>query len=88
MKLMLGGHSNYFIELELDGRGGGKLTSNLKDEESANDGEDDVYEYNIAIDGIEALVLAQACAGVNIQTPEYAAALLTAVVAVQNQIIQ
>ena len=85
MKIDLGGHQ---IEVKLDGKGGGKLTSTLKDLEAAEQGDDDVIEYNIAIDGLEALVLAQACAGVNIQTQEYTNAVAVAVEAIQHEFIQ
>lgn len=41
-------------------------------------------DYNAAIDGIEALILAHGCAGVNITSPAYLEAIETAVDAVAN----
>lgn len=40
--------------------------------------------YNAAIDGIESLVLAHACAGVDVQSPAYIEGIETAVDAIAN----
>jgi hypothetical protein len=40
--------------------------------------------YNAAIDGLESLILAQACAGVDIETPAYLEGVETAVEAIFN----
>jgi hypothetical protein len=41
-------------------------------------------QYNAAIDGLEALVLAHACGGVDIETPAYLEGVETAVEAITN----
>ena len=75
----------YQIKLELnDKSGGGKLISNLKDVLAAANGDDDAIEYNLCVDGLESLVLAQACAGINVQSPAYSTALLSAMDAIYN----
>lgn len=76
-RIDFGGH---YIEIELDGEGSGNLTSNLKDVISL----DLINGYELAIDGLEALVLAQACAGIDVTTKEYARALEVAVEAISN----
>jgi hypothetical protein len=81
MKIRFGGHC---IDVQQYEEGGGSLTSTLKDKEAAADGDDDAIAYNTAIDGLEALVLAQACAGIDITTPEYLKALEVAVEAIYN----
>ena len=42
------------------------------------------HDYNNAIDGLEALLLALHCAGVDIGTPQYKEAIETAVEAIAN----
>ena len=54
------------------GTGGASFTSSLK----SNDPDDD--EYNAAIDGLEALVLALHCAGFDVTTPQFVEAVTTA----------
>lgn len=41
-------------------------------------------EFDGAMHGIEALILAHACAGVNIESPEYIEGITTAVTAISN----
>jgi hypothetical protein len=79
MRITFGGN---WIDLELDGKGSGRLTSNLKDVDDEE--EEDNVEYDRCIDGLESLVLAQACAGIDVTTPQYAEALVTAVDAICN----
>lgn len=63
--------------------GRGSITSNLKvSGETAVDPLDPLY--NAAIDGIESLILAHACAGVHVESPEYVEGIETAVEAVVN----
>ena len=64
------------IVVELDNNGNGTITStDLKTEH--NDPEDELY--NAAMDGIESMILAHACAGVDITTPAYIEGIETAV---------
>lgn len=81
MKIRFSGHC---IDIQQYEEGSGSLTSTLKDKEGAADGDDDADEYNRAIDGLEALVLAQALAGIDVTTPAYIKALATAVDAIYN----
>ena len=55
--------------------GGGSIVSNLHEDDNL---------YNAAIDGIESMILAHACAGVDISTPAYMEGIETAVEAVSN----
>ncbi len=56
--------------------GGGKITSDLHEK-----GEDD---FNLAIDAIESIVVAHACAGIDITDPRYLEGIETAVEACAN----
>jgi hypothetical protein len=62
--------------------GGGSITSTDLQTEH-HDEEDE--EYNAAMDGIESLILAHACAGIDITTPAYLQGIETAVSACANQ---
>ena len=64
------------ITVTLDGKGGGALTSDMHDTEQT-----DITArlYNAAVDGLEAMILAQACAGVDITDPKYLDGIETAV---------
>lgn len=64
------------IELKVAGASG-QITSNLHDKTAGR-------KYNAAINGLESLVLAQACAGIDVETPEYMEALTTALDAIEN----
>ena len=61
--------------------GSGSITStDLKTKH--NDEEDELY--NAAIDGIESMILAHACAGIDINSPEYIEGIKTAVESCSN----
>ena len=73
----------YGIVVEIDGKGGGEISST--DLQTVHhDPEDEIY--NVSMDGIESLILAHACAGVDITTPEYLEGIKTAVDACANKI--
>jgi hypothetical protein len=73
----------YGIVVEIDGKGGGSISStDLKT--ALNDPEDELY--NAAMDGIESLILAHACADVDITTPYYLEGIENAVDACANNI--
>ena len=60
--------------------GSGALTSDLKAPgKTASD-----RLYNAAIDGLESLILAHACAGVDVESPAYVEGIETAVDAITN----
>jgi hypothetical protein len=63
----------------LDGGAGGGITSQLHEEDAPD-------EYNAAMDAIESIVLAHACAGVDIESPAYLEGIETAVQAIANYI--
>ena len=67
------------ITIDRDGNGGGigTLKSDLSEPDAGT-------EYMAAIDGIESLVLAHACAGVAIDSPAYIEGIETAVNACAN----
>ncbi len=58
--------------------GCGKLTSDLKDET----GTAAARTFNATVDGMEALILAHACAGIDVTTPAYIEGIETAVAAI------
>jgi len=66
------------ITLQLDERGGGTSSSTLHITEA------DQASYNASIDGLESLVLAHACAGINVEDPRYVAGIATALEAISN----
>lgn len=72
----------YGIIVTLDGRGEGSIVSDLKE----TDGPQINMEFNAAMDGIESLVLAQACMGCDIASPAYLEALESAVEACTNNL--
>jgi hypothetical protein len=65
------------ITVTVNSAGSGMLTSNLKEG-------DPVAEYNSAIDGLEALILAHACAGIDVAYPAYVSGVQTAVQEIAN----
>jgi hypothetical protein len=56
------------IVVTLDGVGGGSIVSNLKDGDPLDYGED---EYMGSVDAIEGLILAHACAGIDVTSAAY-----------------
>jgi len=58
--------------------GAGAITSDLKSTNVAD------RLYNAAIDGLVSLILAHACAGVDVETPAYIEGIETAVDAISN----
>lgn len=66
---------------------GGNLVNGIPREEAdPDDPEDDPAEYNAAMDGIESLILAHACAGINVTSPAYVEGIETAVQACANNL--
>ncbi len=75
------------ITLELDGQGGGSVQSTLHITEADPGFEADYrQDYNSAIDGLESLVLAHACAGIDVQDGRYVAGICAALEAICNHI--
>lgn len=68
------------MRVTLHGGGGGVITSNLKDA-------DNDVNYNNAIDGIESLILAHACAGVDIESNAYVEGINSCIDALRNQLV-
>jgi len=60
--------------------GSGSIVSDLREPETAAN-----RQYNAAIDGLEALILAHACAGVDVESPAYLEGIETAVDAIANR---
>ncbi|MFH1265215.1 MAG: hypothetical protein ABIK89_05765, partial [Planctomycetota bacterium] len=65
-----------------EGPGSGSIVSDLRGPEAAAN-----RQYNAAIDGLESLILAHACAGVDVESPAYVEGIETAVDAVANHAI-
>lgn len=87
MKFRLEYDSNSYIDIDTqerpDGAGfneGAGVTESvgLKDDLDGN------AAYNDAIDGLESLILSQACAGIDVTTPQYRQAFISAVDAIGN----
>jgi hypothetical protein len=78
IRLPIGGHE---VIIHLTGDGGGSIQSDLKDYE-----DEDAGDYNSAIDGIESLILAHACAGVDIVSKAYVEGLQSALDAIANNL--
>jgi hypothetical protein len=73
------------ITLQLDGEGGGAVQSTLQITERDADFEAEYQQdYNSAVNGLESLVLAHACAGVNVQDARYVAGIGAALDAISN----
>ena len=73
------------ITLQLNGRGWGTSNSTLHITEADEDfGAEYQASYNSAIDGLESLVLAHACAGVDVEDPRYVAGIAAALEAISN----
>jgi hypothetical protein len=60
--------------------GSGSIVSDLREPKNAAN-----RQYNAAVDGLESLILAHACAGVNVESPAYIEGIETAVDAVANR---
>jgi len=74
------------IIISLDGTGGGTIHSDLHlspEEMILDEGR---VEYEAAIDGLESLVLAHACAGIDVNDPAYIEGIKTAVETISNNI--
>ena len=81
IKLPVGG-----IEVSLAQSGDATITSELHEEPSCVSEGIENYrsEYDAAIDGLESLILAHACAGIDISQTEYVEGIRTAVEAITN----
>ena len=85
----LGGGQN--IKLDLHGKSG-VVESNLRQPLSDDDDDDEdqldaamtCWEFNARIDGLESLLLALACEGVKVDTPEVRTAIISALDAINN----
>ena len=64
---------------------GGYIESGLQDED-VNVATDEVTPYNAAVSGMESLILACACEGINIKSAKFIRAIETAVDAIKNNI--
>jgi hypothetical protein len=65
----------------VDKPGSGTVTSDLRASGTAAN-----RQYNAATDGLEALILAHACAGVDVESPAYVEGIETAVDAIVNHV--
>ena len=73
------------ITLQLDGRGGGASSSTLHITPADKDfGAECQASFNSAMDGLESLVLAHACAGIDVEDRRYVAGIATALEAISN----
>ena len=79
---------SYNVVIRVDAHGCGTLESDLKDESILDDDDPAMrarrLAYNTAVDGLESLLLACACAGVDVNRPEYVQAFQTAMDAIAD----
>ena len=80
MKTIVLGCYGIVIMVNDDGEEGGGITSYLHEDCKGE------KELNAAIDGIESMVLAHACAGVDVESPRYIEGIETTVDAVLNNV--
>ena len=69
------------IVVNVTGDGCGTIASDLHDNENIAD-----FEYEAALFALESLILAHACAGINIESPAYIKGIETAVDAIGNNL--
>ena len=69
----------YLNEPDAEGVSSGRIVSDLRDESDEPD-----VEYLSAIGGLESLILAHACAGVDITAPAYLEGIEVAIEAIAN----
>ena len=72
----------YNIIVSLTNDGGGVIQSGLSCDESYRDA---TFEHNAAINGLESLILAHACAGIEITDPAYICGIEVAIDAIFNK---
>ena len=65
----------------VDKPGSGAIASDLRAAGTASN-----RQFNTAIDGLESLILAHACAGVDVESPAYVEGIETAVEAIANHV--
>ena len=78
---------SYDIAITLDGNNWGTITSvksGIKPDFTTSSLKGDDEVYNAAIDGLESIILAHACAGINVSDPAYLEGIETAVDAITN----
>lgn len=70
----------YGIEIKITD-GSGTITSNLKEEDTLESEEEarERIEFNRMFDGIESLILAAACEGIDVASPAFVRTITTAV---------
>lgn len=73
----------YGITVSLTGDGGGSVTHEIFDTDQPAEGKDEEL-FEAAIDGITSMILAHACAGVDVESPAYLEGIETAVEAAGN----
>jgi len=79
------------VQVDTDNPGGGSINSNLHEETEFDNSMTlpdrmNATIFNAAMDGIEAVILAHACAGIDITTPAYIEGIETAVQACGNNL--
>jgi len=78
--------SCFEIVVETDDFRAGSISSNLHENGQAESTIEEalISQYNAAIDGIESMILAHACAGIDISSPAYLEGIETAAEAISN----
>jgi len=79
---------SFHIVITLDGKGGGTITSDIRGGREDNpEGylDNDDLRYDASCDALESLVLAHACAGIDVNSPAYLEGLEVAVETITNK---
>jgi hypothetical protein len=78
------GYVTFEIDVFADSKTGSITSHNLCCEDNVDD--EDAITYNHMMDALESLILAHACAGVDVTTPEYIEGIKTAIESCANNI--
>jgi hypothetical protein len=90
MKHIIRLNSNQFIELNYTPNGGGSISSTglkLDNHNAISEGTTEALAaYNGAIDGLESLILSQACEGIDVTSDAYNRAVISAIESIDNNL--
>jgi len=83
MKKIVINLSDNIGKIEIEGEGFCRFQSNLKIEDEFGE----CSEFNAAVDGMESLILAHACAGIDVTAPKYVDGIETAYLAICQNLL-
>ncbi len=74
------------VQIDEEHPGRGNIISSLHEKKDKYK-KSDYYEYEAAIDAIESLIFAHACAGIDIESPAYLEGIEIAIIAISNNLL-